>query len=113
MGRIAAIVAAFALLSIQFVHAAVLDGVATHAHAPMIDHSDDHDGQHLDNLNGDMGGDDLASLHKSLHDQNSTTFIILGFVASFANMASGKKLPWHGAFARGLAHSPPVPPPLF
>ena len=116
MGRIAAIFAVISFLSLQFVHAAVLDAVHSHADAGGHHYGEPHDQHPAESHHGpDHDGvdhdDGLDALHSSVHDYQNITFVSCDMPLAMA-VPDGNRFVIRAKRDHGRSLRPPVPPPL-
>ena len=111
LGKISAIFAIISFLSIQFVHAAVLDAADAHADIGSHHHIDFH--HHYGMHDHDDHDDDEShdSLHSALHNICHVA-CEPAFVPAIASVPTGDRFMIRDQRDHGRSLRPPVPPPL-
>lgn len=112
----AAILAVFSFLTVQFLHAAVLESEDMHvsyvnAQINDIHHKNHHNNHHNGNADEDDKDHALGHIHKSIHDHHNITFPT-SLDTTISSVLNGNLLLPKRDLPLGLSHSPPVPPPL-
>ncbi len=115
MSKLAAFIAAFSFVFIQFVHAAVLDGEHVHYAGKMAvladHHNHDHHHEHVDEHDSiEVNDANLGHLHQALHDHLTFTLQAMSLFKDPV-LFDDSYLDIGLTTGSGSKPAPPVPPP--